>query len=289
VTRFKTATDFRKSLEERLRKTARETGQDLQRIRRKVAFDRLLARIFHEDNDAQFLLKGGYAMELRFERARATKDIDLTYLERFLTVPESEVTEEIHQEIHVASQVPMDDFFVFRIENAQLDLENAPYGGARYPVSSFIDGRIFVRFLLDVGLDIMVNKVEKVRGNNWLEFCDVPSPVVSVITEEQQLAEKVHAYTLPRDGRMNSRVKDLIDLLLLLENSTLDSIACNEALQTVFKVRNTHPLPERLLFPPESWDNNFKKMAVECLLDPDMSNGFEKVNVFFQKLLGFKY
>jgi len=43
---FKSATDFRKSLEARLKNLAEETGQDLQRLRRKVAFDRLLARIF---------------------------------------------------------------------------------------------------------------------------------------------------------------------------------------------------------------------------------------------------
>lgn len=78
---FKTATDFRKSLEARLKRVAEKTNQDLQRIRRKVAFERLLARIFHEDADG-FVLKGGYAMELRFSTARATKDIDLTCLHR---------------------------------------------------------------------------------------------------------------------------------------------------------------------------------------------------------------
>jgi hypothetical protein len=74
--RFKSATDFRKSLEARLKDISAKTGEDLQRIRRKVAFDRFLARIFSSENSASnFLLKGGYAMELRFDTARATKDI----------------------------------------------------------------------------------------------------------------------------------------------------------------------------------------------------------------------
>ena len=47
------------------------------RLRRKVAFDRLLARLFHEQT-GNMLLKGGYALELRLESARATKDIDLS-------------------------------------------------------------------------------------------------------------------------------------------------------------------------------------------------------------------
>ncbi|MCH9620325.1 MAG: hypothetical protein SP4CHLAM17_12790 [Chlamydiales bacterium] len=43
----------------------------------------------------QFLLKGGYAMELRFDKARATRDIDLTYLERFKKIPEPDISKEI--------------------------------------------------------------------------------------------------------------------------------------------------------------------------------------------------
>jgi len=81
ITAFKTPTDFRRSLEARLKVYADKNGQDLQRIRRKVAFERLLARIFHSESNT-FVLKGGYAMELRLSSARATKDIDLTCLHR---------------------------------------------------------------------------------------------------------------------------------------------------------------------------------------------------------------
>jgi hypothetical protein len=37
-----------------------------------------------------------------------------------------------------------------------------------------------------------------------------------MISREQQFAEKLHAYTRPRTDRDNSRVKDLVDLLLLV-------------------------------------------------------------------------
>ena len=55
IKKYKSATDFRNSLEQRLKTIAKETGQDLQRIRRKVAFDRLLARIFQHGEGSQFL------------------------------------------------------------------------------------------------------------------------------------------------------------------------------------------------------------------------------------------
>ncbi len=51
----KSATDFRKSLEARLQTLATKTGEDLQRLRRKVAFDRFLARIFSHENQGFFL------------------------------------------------------------------------------------------------------------------------------------------------------------------------------------------------------------------------------------------
>jgi len=81
TTTFRTATDFRKSLETRLKNIANTTGRPLQRLRKQVAFDRLLARLLSMDQP-RFFLKGGYAMELRITEARATKDIDLTSLHR---------------------------------------------------------------------------------------------------------------------------------------------------------------------------------------------------------------
>ena len=45
ISKFKTSTDFQKSLENRLKNLANQTDNDLQRLRRTVAFDRLLARL----------------------------------------------------------------------------------------------------------------------------------------------------------------------------------------------------------------------------------------------------
>jgi len=75
--RYATASAFRIALEARLKSLAHAEGIDLQRLRRQVSFDRMLARLFSEPN-APWLLKGGYAMELRLRFARTTKDIDLS-------------------------------------------------------------------------------------------------------------------------------------------------------------------------------------------------------------------
>src|ERR1700677_1643114 len=78
--KYATAAAFRRALEDRLQDIARKEGVDLQRRPRQVAFDRLLARLFQEGQSRAlpWVLKGGYAMELRIKAARTTKDIDLT-------------------------------------------------------------------------------------------------------------------------------------------------------------------------------------------------------------------
>jgi hypothetical protein len=60
---------------------SRETDVPLVRLRKAVAFDRLLARLVADQPDG-WVLKGGYALQLRLEhsldvRPRTTRDVDL--------------------------------------------------------------------------------------------------------------------------------------------------------------------------------------------------------------------
>lgn len=73
---YATASAFRRALEDRLAAQSRIDHIDLQRLRRQVAFDRLLVRLFMDGNPP-WLLKGGYALELKLHLARATRDLDL--------------------------------------------------------------------------------------------------------------------------------------------------------------------------------------------------------------------
>jgi hypothetical protein len=74
--KYASAAAFRIAFEDRLKRLAQEERLDLQRVRRQAAFDRFLCRLFAKP-DAPWLLKGGYAMELRLKTARTTLDIDL--------------------------------------------------------------------------------------------------------------------------------------------------------------------------------------------------------------------
>jgi hypothetical protein len=76
---YKTASALRVALETRLQTVAKIQHGDIQRLRRRVAFDRLLARLFNpnQGQDYPWILKGGYAMELRMQVARATNVLPL--------------------------------------------------------------------------------------------------------------------------------------------------------------------------------------------------------------------
>ena len=80
----------------------------------------------------------------------------------------------------------------------------------------------------------------------------------------QHFAEKLHALTLPRGSRPNPRVKDLVDLVLLIERGGLNPSAIADALDRTFARRATHPLPERLPDPPAFWHLEYAVLAREA-------------------------
>jgi hypothetical protein len=73
--RYASPEAFKQALEQRLR-AATKTGADFARKRQLLVFDRLLARIVQVLGTA-VTLKGGLVLELRLDRARTTRDIDL--------------------------------------------------------------------------------------------------------------------------------------------------------------------------------------------------------------------
>jgi hypothetical protein len=267
---------LRTALEERLKRISREQAVDLQRLRRQVAFDRFLARLFRH-GDKNWVLKGGYAMELRFHTARATKDLDFT-----LRAQPAGKEYTILGYLQDAGAMEAGDFFMFRVGQATMDLDGAPYGGARYPVEAIMAGRTFVKFHLDVGVgDVIVEPVEVAQTRDWLGFAGIDAPRVPMIRREQQFAEKIHAYTLPRPTAPNSRVRDLVDLVLLIRSDTLDATRVVECLRRTFARRDTHIIPRTLEAPPESWTAPFAALAEECSLRVSVSEAFSDLARYF--------
>jgi len=276
--RYRDATAFRIALEQRLKSRAAGDGARLARDRKRVAFDRLLARLLTVA-EGQWLLKGGFALDLRLAaRARSTKDVDIEW-----RAEESELLDTL---LDVAGY-ETGDFFVFALERAGVP-EDRLGGSHRFRVSASLAGRPFETFLLDVGLrSDDTGAAEILRTDDLLGFAGIEPVEVEAVPLELQVAEKLHAYTRTYEGRRAStRTKDLVDLMLIAELSTLDAAALRQEIETIFSLRKTHTVPTALPPPPADWQAPFRRLAEEVGVPIDLRAGHREVAALLDPILG---
>ncbi|OGI09793.1 MAG: hypothetical protein A3I68_05530 [Candidatus Melainabacteria bacterium RIFCSPLOWO2_02_FULL_35_15] len=282
--KYESAYAFRRALEDRLNNLSKKEGIALDRLRKKIAFDRLLARLF-KNKQNKWLLKGGYALELYLrDIARTTKDIDLS-------IPEKKKInkEKIRELLQEEAEKDIKDYFQFLIGASYQDLHQPVYGGWRYPVEAKLDNRTFTKFHLDVGIgDEIISKPIWQKGHNLLNFAGILPAKVAVIPREQQFAEKIHSYTFPKDKRNNSRVKDLLDLVLLIQHCKLRKAILKQSIEKTFQNRGTHHLPEKLESPPADWGKVYEKLADECKSSKgNTDEAFRYLDKYWEKLYKF--
>ena len=135
-------------------------------------------------------------------------------------------------------------------------------------VIASLSGRQFTKCHLDVGMgDALIQPTEILEARDWLGFAGIAPVACIAISKEQQLAEKLHAYTLNREHGVNNRVKDLVDMALLVNCGAMDWQKVERSIHTTFNLRRTHEIPESLPEPPNSWEVPYRAMAEECGLN----------------------
>lgn len=267
--RYASAAAFRQALEARLVALSRAGGVSLVRLRKSVAFDRLLARLFAVAPD-RWVLKGGLALDYRLgTKARATMDIDLAG-------PGGE--DAATADLLAIGELDLGDYFSFEIERTA-KLDQLMEGSAvRYHVRADLAGRRFEEFLLDVGFDFPSGwEREMLHGPDLLAFADIPPVAAPSLPLELQIAEKVHAYTrgYARSGMASTRVKDLVDLALIASASQVNADRLSRALRETFRQRDRHDLPGALPRPPADWRVPYARMALEVGLAAELDRGYE--------------
>lgn len=107
----------------------------------------------------------------------------------------------------------------------------------------------------------MLGAATAVTGEDYLGFAGIAAPTILVVPVETHLAEKLHAYTLPRTSP-NARVRDLPDMALLATvEQPLHGHRIAEAIQQTFRTRKTHDPPRALPPPPEGWQVSYAAFA----------------------------
>jgi hypothetical protein len=122
------------------------------------------------------------------------------------------------------------------------------------------------------------------RSRDWLGFAQIPAATIPIISREQQFAEKLHAYSLPRPQDQNSRVRDLVDMVLLVGSDQLHRQKAKKAILATFKCRGTHGIPSELQAPPKNWEKPFVALASECELQIGLDGAFNTIEAFFGSL-----
>lgn len=254
---YATPAAFKQALEQRLRADS-TAGTDFARRRQLVVFERFLARVFLQLK-GRVWLKGGLVLELRLERVRSTKDVDL----RCVGTPER-----IVGELQAAGRLQLGDFMTYEVaphpQHPDMHNDGMKYDGARLRAECRLAGKVYGQpFGVDIAFgDPLTEPADIIAGHDVLRFAGIPPPEVCVVPIETHIAEKLHAYTVPRT-RPNSRVKDLPDLALLATARPMEASRLRTAIQRTFEYRATHPVPSHVPEPPENWGGVYSAMAAE--------------------------
>jgi len=254
---YGSAEAFKQALEQRLR-TATKAGTALARKRQLLVFDRFLARVVAVLGDAA-TLKGGLVLEQRLEHARTTKDIDLRLMGS---------SDHMLARLQEAARRDLGDFMTFEVrpddDHPEIQNDGMLYDGLRFRAECTLAGKLYgQRFGVDVAFgDPILGEPDVVAAKDVLGFAGIEPPTLRIYPIETHIAEKLHAYTMPRT-RPNSRVKDLPDIALLASAKTIDAARLRAALEQTFGFRSTHDLPGRLPEPAPAWSAPYATMARE--------------------------
>jgi hypothetical protein len=237
----------------RLRTWADAHGTDMDAARRRVVYERLLARM-----DAvaplQWVVRGSRAIDLRFGgRARRTFDLDVSMAD----APPI-VLDQVRQMLLEICQADLADGWSIRPTRLQRSLvRGIGVVGFKAWLSAAHDGQPFGEFPVDVSK----TQASSIRP----DVLSVPGMLtgaelrVVVVRPEVQIAEKVHAFTRPyATDKPRARSYDLVDAVALVLAAEPDLAVLRTAAEQTFRHRGTHALPSALNAVPPEWATAFR-------------------------------
>jgi Nucleotidyl transferase AbiEii toxin, Type IV TA system len=306
--RAKREVELKRHIDAGLTRLVKSEKTDNQEMRRKIALDECCIRL---SRSGEFVLKGAHALEMRSRAldeqgclSRATKDVD--FLAR-LKIPEELLREDgkgmqhfIAARVQSALEIDVEEELavkrptaLFRFEILEITRSISAQGGASgvtIRVAAKLAQKNFEAFQVDVVVgDALWEGVESLAAGHIAARAltgqmESATEGVDAIRAAQHFAEKLHAYSLPRE-KENSRDKDLIDMFLFIRRHSLAPTDALAAARHVFEFRKTHELPDDLDPPPASWEVRFAGRAKECGVEMSMAQAFGVVREFWAEAL----
>jgi hypothetical protein len=246
-----------------------------------LVFQRMLVRLAACGG---WVLKGGFCLEARLSlAARTTRDLDLARTDR-----DNGTAVGLQDRLEEAlEQDPQADGFTFRVARpAQIAADEMGNPGWRTTVRALVGAVEFASVKVDV-----VARPEEIAGGTELLTVRPPLRIAGYDSAQrpavdiaQHAAEKLHAYCrVYALDRPSSRVKDLVDLVLMIEADLVDHAALGLRLQHVFAVRDSASPPDAVPDAPASWEPPYARMAAELDVAGDVHAAQRLVRDLYQR------
>ncbi len=227
----KSAQDLAASVRARLLNIAKAEQSDFNAVLVRYALERFLYRLGQSAHADHFVLKGAMLFNLWYAMPhRPTRDVDL------LGFGASDL-ESIAQTFRQIVSVSAADGMVFDAASVVVDeiRKNAGYAGARVLVNAEL-ARARCKVQIDIGFGDAVTP-GPVDAAYPVLLADFAAPQLRTYPVYTVVAEKLHAMVLL--GMTNSRVKDYLDVWILVEREVLDATVLATAVAATFKRRST--------------------------------------------------
>jgi predicted nucleotidyltransferase component of viral defense system len=221
--------DLAASVRARLLNRAKAEGSDFNGVLVRYALERLLYRLSQSAHADRFLLKGAMLFTLWYAMPhRPTRDVDL------LGFGASDL-ESITRTFKDIASVTVEDGIRFdpASVSAQEIRKEAGYAGVRiFIVAELAGARLKTQVDIGFGDAVTPGPVQAVYP---VLLDDFPAPTLQTYPVYTVIAEKLHAIALL--GMTNSRLKDYLDLSVLMERERLDAEILATAIATTFERR----------------------------------------------------
>ncbi|MBT0770179.1 nucleotidyl transferase AbiEii/AbiGii toxin family protein [Kineosporia sp. J2-2] len=254
------------AIKDAAKKAAREAGPGVSAAGvdaqiRQARFDRFLTRVFAKGQDSEWMLKGGMSMLARVPRSRTTKDMDLaTQHAADLATAEQALVE--------LAALDLGDHLTFQL------IRSSPTGlGDNQPG---VETRRYVFACLDAdyGTQIDTVTVDVVVGPPPVATPEIVEPAnrlrlrrplvthpYRLYPVADQIADKVCA-TMDSSypgGRRSSRVKDLVDLVVLARTQHVELAELRRAIDAKRRLSNIEPFHHFDV--PDEWASTYPATA----------------------------
>ena len=226
--------DLAASVRARLLNVAKAQGADFNQVLVRFALERILYRLSQSAHADHFLLKGAPLFTLWYDMPhRTTRDADL------LGFGPSDL-ESIAQTFRDIASVEVEDGIVFDPATVSVEeiRKDAGYAGARVLITGEI-AKARCKTQIDIGFGDAVTP-GPVHSVFPVLIADLPAPRLRTYPVYTVIAEKLHAIALL--GMTNSRLKDYLDLWVLLDREALNANTLAQAIAATF-VRREMPVP----------------------------------------------